>query len=175
MTDREDPASRHTAAIVLAVGVTCALHIGKLPVAIPVLRETLQLTLVQAGFLLSLVQLAGMTLGLVVGLTADRLGPRRVMLVGLVLGALAGESITSALLGGLIGLGFGQALRLHQLTAENTALRKELKGFAERFERGLGELRAARQSSELTSMGVRVVIWENTRELVAEVMVWTDG
>jgi len=88
MTDRDDPASRHTAAIVLAVGVTCALHIGKLPVAIPVLRETLQLTLVQAGFLLSLVQLAGMTLGLAVGLTADRLGPRRVMLIGLVLLAL---------------------------------------------------------------------------------------
>ena len=62
------------------------------------------------------------------------------MLVGLVLGALAGESITSALLGGLIGLGLGQALRLHQLTAENTALRKELKGFAERFERGTAAL-----------------------------------
>lgn len=88
MTDRDDPASRRTAAIVFAVGVTCALHIGKLPVAIPVLRDALQLSLVQAGFLLSLVQLAGMTLGLAVGLTADRLGPRRVMLVGLVLLAL---------------------------------------------------------------------------------------
>ncbi len=95
MTDRDDPASRHTAAIVLAVGVTCALHIGKLPVAIPVLRETLQLTLVQAGFLLSLVQLAGMSLGLAVGLTADRLGPRRVMLIGLVL--LAVGSMLGAL------------------------------------------------------------------------------
>lgn len=88
MTPREDPASRRTAAIVFGVGVTCALHIGKLPVAIPVLREALQLTLVQAGFLLSLVQLAGMTLGLAVGLMADRLGPRRVMLAGLVLLAL---------------------------------------------------------------------------------------
>jgi MFS family permease len=88
MTDREDPASRRTAIVVFAVGVTCALHIGKLPVAIPVLREALQLTLVQAGFLLSLVQLAGMTLGLAVGLMADRLGPRRVMLCGLVLLAL---------------------------------------------------------------------------------------
>ncbi len=88
MTHREDPVSRRTAVIVYAVGVTCALHIGKLPVAIPVLRDALHLTLVQAGFLLSLVQLAGMTLGLVVGLTADRLGPRRVMLVGLVLLAL---------------------------------------------------------------------------------------
>ncbi|MFG0382226.1 DUF2339 domain-containing protein [Pseudomonas sp. zbq_18] len=58
------------------------------------------------------------------------------MLVGLVLGALAGESVTSALLGGLIGLGFGQALRLQQLGADNTRLRKELQDFAERFERG---------------------------------------
>ena len=58
------------------------------------------------------------------------------MLVGLVLGALAGESVTSALLGGLIGLGLGQALRLQQLGADNARLREELKGFAERFERG---------------------------------------
>ena len=58
------------------------------------------------------------------------------MLVGLVLGALAGESVTSALLGGLIGLGLGQALRLQQLGADNARLREEMKGFAERFERG---------------------------------------
>lgn len=88
MNARDDSASSRTAAIVFAVGVTCALHVGKLPVAIPVLRDALSLTLIQAGFLLSLVQLAGMTLGLLVGLTADRLGPRRVMLAGLVLLAL---------------------------------------------------------------------------------------
>ena len=34
------------------------------------------------------------------------------MLVGLVLGALAGESVTSALLGGVVGLGLAQALGL---------------------------------------------------------------
>lgn len=86
---------RRLAALVVAVGVTCALHVGKLPVAIPVLREGLGLTLVQAGFLLSLVQLAGMTLGLVVGLMADRFGARRVMLTGL--GLLASGSALGAL------------------------------------------------------------------------------
>ena len=49
------------ALVVILAGVVAALHIGKLPPAIPVLRESLGLTLVQAGFLLSLVQLAGMT------------------------------------------------------------------------------------------------------------------
>lgn len=95
MTSAAGTDPRRLAALVVAVGVTCALHVGKLPVAIPVLRESLGLSLVQAGFLLSLVQLAGMTLGLLVGLMADRLGPRRVMLAGLLL--LASGSALGAL------------------------------------------------------------------------------
>ena len=69
--------------VVILSGVSAALHVGKLPPALPVLREALGITLLQAGFLLSLVQLAGMTLGLAVGLTADGLGLRRSMLTGL--------------------------------------------------------------------------------------------
>ena len=94
----EAPEARHARSLVrlvFAVGVIAALHIGKLPVAIPVLREALGVGLVQAGFLLSLVQLAGMTLGLLVGLAADRLGPRRVMHVGLLV--LAAGSALGAL------------------------------------------------------------------------------
>lgn len=87
------------AALVVAVGVTCALHVGKLPVAIPVLSRELGVSLLQAGFLLSLIQLAGMTLGLVVGLAADRFGPRRVMLCGLTL--LAAASAWGALSSGV--------------------------------------------------------------------------
>ena len=92
---RPDPAL-----VVLLAGIAAALHVGKLPPAIPALRDALSLTLVQAGFLLSLVQLAGMTMGAVFGLVADRLGGRRSMLLGLaVLGAAsaAGGLATSAL------------------------------------------------------------------------------
>ena len=76
------------ALLVILAGVVAALHIGKLPPAIPVLRDALGLTLVQAGFLLSLVQLAGMTLGVVFGVVADSLGSRRSMTLGLVLLAI---------------------------------------------------------------------------------------
>jgi len=79
---------RRHAALVVGVGISSALHIGKLPVAIPALQQALGLGLLQAGFLLSLVQLAGMLLGLFIGLAADRLGPLRVMRTGLVLLAL---------------------------------------------------------------------------------------
>ncbi len=75
--------------LVILAGVTAALHVGKLPPALPVLREALGVTLLQAGFLLSLVQLAGMTCGLLVGLAADGLGLRRSVLAGLVTLALA--------------------------------------------------------------------------------------
>ena len=83
------PARRvEPALLVILAGVVAALHIGKLPPAIPVLRDALGLTLVQAGFLLSLVQLAGMTLGVVFGVVADTLGSRRSMTLGLVLLAI---------------------------------------------------------------------------------------
>lgn len=71
------------AGVVILAGVCAALHIGKLPAALPVLRDALGVSLLQAGFLLSLVQLAGMTLGIAVGLLADGLGLRRTMLGGL--------------------------------------------------------------------------------------------
>lgn len=71
------------ALIVVLAGVSAALHVGKLPPALPVLQDMLGLSLVQSGFLVSLVQLAGMGLGLLVGLAGDTLGLRRCMVAGL--------------------------------------------------------------------------------------------
>lgn len=98
----------HPSWIVVLAGVSAALHVGKLPPALPVLQQELGVTLVQAGFLLSMVQLAGMALGLVVGLGADTLGLRRTMLTGLGLLALASG------LGGFAD-GFGMLLALRAL------------------------------------------------------------
>ncbi|MDN5842520.1 MAG: MFS transporter [Alcaligenaceae bacterium] len=77
------------------VGICAALHIWKLPPALPTLQAELGLDLVESGFLLSIVQLGGMTLGLVSGLFAERIGLRRCVLAGLLILALA--SATGAL------------------------------------------------------------------------------
>lgn len=97
--------SRHRvdpALLVVLAGVAAALHVGKLPPALPVLRDAMQISLVQAGFLLSLVQLAGMALGLGVGLASDGLGLKRCMAGGLVL--LAAASVAGGFVQGAGGL-----------------------------------------------------------------------
>ena len=81
---------------VLLGGVSAALHLGKLPPAVPALQASLGIGLVEAGFLLSLVQVASMTLGLLAGLAADTIGLRRSMLTGLAVLTVA------SLLGGMV-------------------------------------------------------------------------
>lgn len=98
---RADPAF-----VVLLAGVTAALHVGKLPPAVTALQDALGLTLVQAGFLLSLVQVAGMAAGIAFGALGDGLGARRSMLAGLWLLAAA-----SALGGAADGAGALMLLR----------------------------------------------------------------
>lgn len=87
------------ALVVILGGVCAALHVGKLAPAIAALQAALGLTLVEAGFLLSAVQAAGMTLGLAFGVLADGLGARRSMVLGLVL--LAAASAGGALADGV--------------------------------------------------------------------------
>lgn len=100
-------------ACVIAAGVVAALHVAKLPPALPVLQQVMGVSLLQAGFLLSLVQLAGMTLGLPAGLLIQRWGPRRSVLAGLLVlaagSAMGGAAQTAAgllLSRALEGLGF---------------------------------------------------------------------
>lgn len=105
-------ASPWAAYVVILAGVVAALQVGKLPPALPALGEALGLTLMQAGFLLSLVQLAGMALGLFVGLAADGWGLRRSMLMGLLVLALASalgglSQSPQAMLAGALWTGWG--------------------------------------------------------------------
>jgi len=90
------------ALVVILGGVAAALHVGKLPPAIPALQGALGLSLLQAAFLLSMVQGAGMCAGVAFGALADSLGLKRSMLVGLsvlaVASALGGASDHVALL-----------------------------------------------------------------------------
>lgn len=76
--------------IVVAAGISAAFHIGKLAPAVPTLQTELGVSLVQAGWLVSLVQLAGMLLGVLIGTVADGFGLRRTMLTGLGLVTAAG-------------------------------------------------------------------------------------
>ena len=85
----EHPYAVRAALCLVLAGVCAALHIWKLPPALPALQEQFQLDLVESGFLLSIVQLGGMTLGLLVGLIAERIGLRRSMMTGLAILAAA--------------------------------------------------------------------------------------
>jgi MFS family permease len=97
-----EAAALRAALVVIAAGVAAALHVGKLPPAITALQQALGLTLVEAGFLLSLVQLAGMTLGLAFGALADTLGLVRSLRLGLAL--LAAASALGGLADGVAAL-----------------------------------------------------------------------
>lgn len=112
------PTAPHTGAVatawlVVAAGGVAALQVGKLPPALAALQAGLGLTLVQSGFMLSMVQLAGLTLAVFMGLLADGMGLKRSMVRGLwllaiasALGALA-DSVTMLLVcRALEGLGF---------------------------------------------------------------------
>ena len=82
------------AGIAMLSGVIAAGHLGKVSPAITALRDELELSLVTAGFLLSLMQGAGMLLGLLMGFYCDRLGARNSIVFGQVL--LAAASLIGA-------------------------------------------------------------------------------
>jgi len=87
----------------VAGGIIAALHVGKVPPALAALRGELGLGMVAASFIVSTFNVLSMTLGLMAGVLADRLGRRRLVVFGLL----------SLATGGLIGAtGTGYALLL---------------------------------------------------------------
>ena len=107
------PWGLHPSWVIVLTGLLAALHVAKIPPALPALQAELGLSLLQAGFLLSSVQVASMSLGLLVGLSVDGLGLKRSMLFGLALlcaastlGGFAQQAEVLLLLRALEGLGF---------------------------------------------------------------------
>lgn len=83
-------------------GVVTALHVGKVPPALPLLRDELGLDLVDAGFVVSTFNVLGMLLATIVGTTADRLGRGRLISAGFV--CLAAGGVLGAMVEGLPAL-----------------------------------------------------------------------
>ncbi|MFK8076018.1 MAG: CynX/NimT family MFS transporter [Granulosicoccus sp.] len=94
-TNGLEPRTAWGAVIVLYLaGCTTGLHIGKVPVAIPLIREQWQLSLTQTGFIISLYSILIATSGLLLGVLIRRLGyvPFAIVGVGTVgVGALLGS------------------------------------------------------------------------------------
>lgn len=86
---RQIPKTLGPAVLVFSAGVSAALHIWKLPPAVPALQATLGLTLTETGWLIGVFQLAGMLSGLLFGLLVQRLGLKLSILSGLLLLAMA--------------------------------------------------------------------------------------
>ena len=70
-------------ALATTAGVLAAFQIGKIPGTLPALRDDLGLSLVTAGWVVSLVSITGAITGVSVGVMADRLGHVRVVLLSL--------------------------------------------------------------------------------------------
>jgi DHA1 family inner membrane transport protein len=88
---------------VYAAGLAAGAHLTKVPPALPALREQLGLTLVESGFIATMFNVMGMTVGMLAGVLCDRFGHKRLALTGLAV----------MVAGGLIGAaapGFGLLL-----------------------------------------------------------------
>lgn len=87
--DTRVDAGPRQALLVIAAGVCAALHVGKLPPALDVLRIEFDLGLADAGLLLSMVQIAGMSAGVLFGAWIDAIGSSRSLRAGALLLSLA--------------------------------------------------------------------------------------
>jgi len=77
---------------VFLTGVAAAFLVGKAPAALPVLRAELNLSLFQAGLVVSMFSLVAAVAGILFGALSDQWGQLRLAIVGLVLAAAAGAA-----------------------------------------------------------------------------------
>lgn len=75
---------------VFAGGLVCGAYVGKVPPALPLQREALDLGLVESGFIATTFNVIGLCCGIFFGVLCDRLGHKRVGLAGLAIMAAAG-------------------------------------------------------------------------------------
>jgi len=77
---------------VFLTGVAAAFLVGKAPAALPVLRAELNLSLFQAGLVISMFSLVAAVGGILFGALSDKWGQLRLAVVGLILAAAAGTA-----------------------------------------------------------------------------------
>ncbi|GER22761.1 MFS transporter [Zafaria cholistanensis] len=85
--------------VVVLSGIAAAMHIWKLPNALAVIQSELGFTLVEAGLLMGIIQVASMAGGLLVAWSGELFGLRRLLVAGLALlsaGSLLGAAAPTA-------------------------------------------------------------------------------
>jgi len=83
----------------LLIGVVAAMHIGKLPPAIPALRQEFALSLAQTGWIVSAFNTLGLFASIFMGFASARLGAWRQCMVGLFLlasGGILGATVSDS-------------------------------------------------------------------------------
>lgn len=103
MTESSEPAAPATptttdwgiVTLVVLAGTLGAMQIGKAAPALPLIREELGIGMITAGWVASVITLTGAITGIATGVIADRLGYRRVLMIGIL------ALIVGSLLGGL--------------------------------------------------------------------------
>ncbi len=113
MLDSVSKTSWPRIAVFFAAGVAVASLVGKAPAVLPLLQQELDLSLPVAGLVISIMALLAATVGIAFGALADRAGPARFGIAGLLLAA------TASALGAMAD---GQGLLLATRVAEGVGL-----------------------------------------------------
>lgn len=94
--------------VLYLAGCTTGLHIGKVPVALPLIREQWQLSLIQTGFIVSLYSILIAISGLLLGVLIRRLGYVPFAIIGV--GTVGVGSLLGSFAEGLPLLLFGRSI-----------------------------------------------------------------